>query len=167
MLLVHNILGRYDDKDFIGRIRDKVWITASDAGRRRLRTVSGAGEEIGIDFSSPNWLFDGAVIHDNGTRVLVVARQPELVMVIASSTITPEQAFQIGHALGNRHMPAEFHKDEILVPVTDTHHLTARPIHALGFHNIAVRFEQRAFAVSAPPSGTAAREHKFHSHLHA
>ncbi|WP_368389060.1 urease accessory protein UreE [Marinobacter sp. ST-43] len=166
MLLIHEILGRYDDRAFNGRARDKIWITAADAGRRRLRAVSENGEQVGIDLPRPDWLFDGAVVHDDTRRILVVARRPELVMVVALSELEPSQAFQIGHALGNRHTPAEFRNDEILVPVTDTPDLTARPVRALGFRNIQIRFEERAFAADAPPSGATVSDHGSHRHLH-
>ncbi|WP_110651048.1 urease accessory protein UreE [Salinicola peritrichatus] len=162
MLLVHKISGHCEDKAFAGRYQDRLWISAADAGRRRLRITSEGGETVGIDLPHPNWLCEGAVLHDDGRRIIVVARRPELVMVIALGTINPEMAFRIGHALGNRHSPAELRNNEILVPVTDSPDLTARPVLTLGIPDITLRFEERAFAAGEPPNGVAA----VHEHHH-
>jgi hypothetical protein len=88
-------------------------------------------------------MFDGAVLHDDGMCILVVSRRPELVMVISLNELGPEAVFRIGHALGNRHSPAELHGNEILVPVTDTPDLVARSVQALGLRELTIRFEER------------------------
>jgi urease accessory protein len=66
--------------------------------------------------------------------------------------MTPEAAFRIGHALGNRHSPSELRGSEIVVPVTDTPELTSRPVLALGLPDLVLKFENRAFACDAPPT---------------
>lgn len=83
------------------------------------------GVDLGIELPRVSWMFDGAVLHDDGMCILVVSRRPELVMVISLNELGPEAVFRIGHALGNRHSPAELHGNELLVPVTDTPDLVA------------------------------------------
>jgi urease accessory protein len=105
-------------------------------------------------------MFDGAVLHDDGMCILVVSRRPELVMVISLDELGPEAVFRIGHALGNRHSPAELHGNEILVPVTDTPDLVGRSVQALGLRELKIRFEERPFAAERPPNGVgSAHEH--------
>ena len=125
-----------------------------------MRLRGDQSTEIAIDLPKQSWLFDGAVLHDDGRRLLVVARPPEPVMVIALASLTPAAMFRIGHALGNRHSPSELRDDEIVVPVTDTPELASRPVLALGLEGLRLRFEQRPFAADAPPDcGAAAHDH--------
>jgi urease accessory protein len=165
MLIVNHILGRDDALQFAGRQRDCIGILAADAGRRRMRVRSEGGVDVGIDLPRQSWLSDGAVLHDDGTRILVVARKPEPVMVVALAHMTMEAAFRIGHALGNRHSPSELHGNEIVVPVTDTPELASRPVLALGLPDLVLRFEERPFAADAPPT-CAGAAHEYHHHQH-
>lgn len=166
MLIVNQILGCADAPQFAGRERHVVAISSADAGRRRMRVRSDHGADVGIDLPRQSWLFDGAVLHDDGSRVLVVARPPEPVMVIALANLTMEAAFRIGHALGNRHSPSELQGNEIVVPVTDTPELASRPVLALGLHGLDVSFEQRPFAAKAPPTCAGAVHEHHHHHDH-
>lgn len=160
IVLVTQIFGCADAPEFAGREVDRVGIASADAGRRRMRLRSESGLDVGIDLPRQSWLFHGAVLHDDGARVLIVVRHPEPVMVITLAELTSEAAFRIGHALGNRHSQSEFRGEEIIVPVTDTAELTARPLLALGIPGMAVRFEHRQFAADAPPTcAGAAHEH--------
>jgi urease accessory protein len=167
MLIVDRILGRADAPEFARRRVERVSVAAIDAGRRRMRVRSDRGADVAVDLRKPAWLFDGAVLHDDGQRILVVMRPAEAVMVIGLATLTPEAAFRIGHALGNRHSPSEWRGDEVVVPVSDTPDLTARPVLALGLAGLALRFEQRPFAADAPPTcGGGTHEHLAPRHEH-
>lgn len=163
MLIVSQILGRADAPQFAGRRKDCVPILSADAGRRRMRVRSEQGVDIGMDLPRQSWLFDGAVLHDDGERIIVVARQAEYVMVITLPAPSMKISFWIGHALGNRHSPAEVHGNEIVVPVTDTPELAARPVLALGIPDLDLRFEHRPFAADTLPTcGGAILEHHHH-----
>ena len=167
LLIVNGILGHADALPFSGRPSERILVPAADAGRRRMRMRSERGSDIALDLPKQSWLFDGAVLHDDGRRVLVVVRPPEPVMVIALANMTPTAVFRIGHALGNRHSPSELDGGEIVVPVTDTPELTSRPVLALGLAGLVLRFEARPFAAGAPPTcGGAAHEHPPRHHEH-
>lgn len=152
MLMTYQVLGHAEDPPFRSRRRERLWVAAADAGRRRLRVTSEMGTEVGIDLHDPRWLADGAVLHDDGSRILVVARKPEPVMVITLPRDDPGTAFRIGHALGNRHLPIEMDCHEIVVPVTETSELAVRPLIAQGIGSVQIRFEERPFAAGAPPT---------------
>lgn len=166
MLIVNHILGHAEAPQFIDRQRDSIAILSADAGRRRIRVRSEQGVDVGIDLPRQSWLYDGAVLHDDGERILVVVRPPEPVMVIVLANMTAEAAFRVGHALGNRHSPSEWHGNEIVVPVTDTPELTARPVLALGLPGLVLRFEERPFAAEAPPTCAGAAHEHHHHHDH-
>lgn len=166
MLIVNHILGRAEAPQFIDRQRDSIAILSADAGRRRIRVRSEQGVDVGIDLPRQSWLYDGAVLHDDGERILVVVRQPEPVMVIALAHLTMQAVFRIGHALGNRHSPSQLHGNEIIVPVTDTPELASRPVLALGLAGLVLRFEERPFAAEAPPTCAGAAHEHHHHHDH-
>lgn len=159
MLMIHQILGHAGDPAFSSRRREALWVSAADAGRRRLRATSEIGTEVGIDLHEPRWLADGAVLHDDGSRILVVARKHEPVMIITLPNDDPGTVFRIGHALGNRHVPVEINNLEAVVPVTETPELAVRPLVAHGIDLARIRFEERAFAAGArPPCGGASHD---------
>lgn len=159
-LIATRILGRVGSPEFAGRTIEVVSVPAADAARRRMLLRGNQGSTIAIDFPTKNWLFDGAVLHDDGNRLVVVSRAIELVMVIEISQLKPADMFRIGHALGNRHSPCELSACEIIVPVTDTSELTSRPVLGLGIPNLQVRFEHLPFAAQCPPEcGVAAHDH--------
>lgn len=169
MLIVDRVLGHATAPRFSGKPVDRVTIAAADAGRRRLRVRSAGGVDVAIDLPRGGWLADGSVLHeDAGGALIVVVRPPELVMVVEVGRLAPQAAFRIGHALGNRHSPSDWHGDEIVVPVTDTQELTARPLLALGLDDLVLRFEQRPFAAAEPPTcAGAVHEHPAPRHEHA
>lgn len=160
MLIVNEIIGRAAEPRFAGRRVQRVAVAAADAGRRRIRLRGEDGSDIAIDLPKPAWLCDGAVLHDDGERIVVVVRPPEPVMVITLAGLPPDAAVRLGHALGNRHSALEIRDGELVVPVTDTPELTSRPVLALGLPGLALRFENRPFAAEAPPAcGGASHEH--------
>ncbi|MCA3184016.1 urease accessory protein UreE [Comamonas sp. Z1] len=166
------ILGRVGAPEFAGRWIERVPVPAADAARRRVLLRGEHGTAIAVDLPKPAWLFDGAVLHDNGCRLLVVTRPPEPVMVIGLAQLTPADTLRIGHALGNRHSPCELSEGEIIVPVTDTPELASRPVLALGLAGLQLRFDHLPFAAQCPPAcGAAAHDHPpqrldHGSHLH-
>ncbi|SFY37237.1 urease accessory protein [Paracoccus pantotrophus] len=174
MLIVREILGHADETRFRHRRPDRIWIAAADAGRRRLRRTSEAGADVGIDLQKPGWLSDGAVLDDDGTRILIVARLPEEVMIVTLSETDILAAFRVGHALGNRHAPCELRGREVIVPVTETPELTARPLLAHNIDPAHIRFARIPFAADAPPVCAGAghdhpadRPRHHHHHHHA
>lgn len=151
MLLVTRIIGAAGDPRFAGRVQDRFWIAAADAGRRRLRGRTEAGAEVALDLPRRGWLADGAVLDDDGARIVVVARRPEPLMVVDLPPGDARAALRVGHALGNRHAPVAFRDGGLATPVSDTSELAARPVLALGLPGVAVRFVEEPFAPDAPP----------------
>jgi urease accessory protein len=168
MLIVREILGSVNEPRYRTRSQEKVWIAAADAGRRRLRLKREENEDVAVDLEKAGWLADGAVLHDDGRCILVVARLAEPVLVISLPESDPLAAFRIGHALGNRHAPVEVRGSEIIVPVTETPELAMRPLLAQGIDVSRIRFTEQPFAADHPPMcAGAGHGHTESSHIHS
>lgn len=159
MLIVQEILGRAQDARYAGRVHEVLWIRAADAGRRRLRAKTDGGLDVGLDLAKSEWLFDGAVLDDDGARLVVVARTPEPVMIVTLPENDLGTLFRIAHALGNRHAPVDLREGTAVTQVTETPELAARPILALGLPANSVRFDIIPFAAETPPTCTGAHHH--------
>jgi urease accessory protein len=111
-LVVKEILGSSDEAGFAGREHETVVISSEPAQRRRLRTVTSRGRDIALDLPRGSFLFEGAVLHDDGTAIVVVERGHEDALVIAldsslSQTELIEQAARVAHWAGNQHLLVE------------------------------------------------------------
>jgi urease accessory protein len=151
MLIVSGILGAATEPRFHGRVLDRLWIAAADAGRRRLRARTEGGLDVAVDLARRDWLAEGAVLDDDGARIVVVARTPEPLMIVDLPRGDARAALRVGHALGNRHAPVVLRDGGLVTPVTDTPELAARAVRALGLPGVAIRFVDGPFAPDAPP----------------
>ena len=151
MLIVDRILGSADEPRFAGRRVDTLPVAAADAARRRLRARSASGLDVALDLPHRGWLSDGAVLHDDGERILVVNRPSGPLMLVDLPPGDVAAAFRVGHALGNRHAPVALRAGGLTTPVSETPELAARPVLALGLAGVSVRFVEGPFAPDAPP----------------
>lgn len=142
MLRVDRILGDARDPEFAGRRHDAVLIDWADAVRRRLRRESVEGEDVAIAVPRGSFLAHGAVLHDDGQRIVVVARAASPVLIIrfesgldASDLV--KAAASIGHAFGNQHAPIEVCGDEIIVPVTTSITVATETVERLGLTGVS------------------------------
>ena len=67
---------------FRDRRRVEVPVAWDEAARRRLRREAADGTDVVIDLDDGAYLFDGAVLSDDGSRVLVVSRPLERALVV-------------------------------------------------------------------------------------
>ena len=112
-----------------------------------------------------SFLRDGAVLADDGERVVVVSRTPEEIMrVTISGQLDGEArvsaALRVGHAFGSQHVPVEVRDGELLVPITTSREVATRTLETLGLDGVEAQFEIRPLARLRPLSGHA------HPHVH-
>ncbi|HEY1727293.1 MAG TPA: urease accessory protein UreE [Candidatus Baltobacteraceae bacterium] len=105
-------LGNLDRFDVGARRVERVVVRSDDLAKRVLRLESSVGE-IGIRFDDERRLRDGDVLYADENLVVIVGVEADELFVIRPRDIG--QALAIGHALGNRHLPAQFDGDAILV----------------------------------------------------
>lgn len=155
MLLVQAILGRSDEPRFAGRCAEHLFLTSAAAAKRRFRARTEAGSDIALDLPRGSYLEDGAVLFDDGERIIVAAREPEEALVIRLSSSLGQdelvrQAALIGHAFGNQHVPVEVGKGEIRVPITTSQEIAAATVERLELSGAELSFAYVGFGRYRP-----------------
>src|SRR4030088_1611446 len=105
MLSVGQILGHRDDPSFRGRRVEPLRVDSTEAAKRILRRTTDAGTDVAISLPRGSYLADGAVLADDGERIVVVERVPEAAVVVSFSPSLSraqliEAAARVGHAFG-------------------------------------------------------------------
>jgi urease accessory protein len=99
---IERVLGNLRDFPLAGRTLERVGV-ASDAMTRRLLRLPSSIGDLGLTFADGARLQDGDVLVADPALVIAVAVLPDDVLVVRPASIA--QALEIGHALGNRHVP--------------------------------------------------------------
>lgn len=100
--------------EVIGKVHtEKVYMESSDLVKRIQRITSDHGTEIGIRLREPKDLVDGDILFMNDKNMIIVQVIPDDLLVIKPRSLN--EMGTIAHQLGNRHLPAQFEGDEILV----------------------------------------------------
>lgn len=123
MIVVTELLGTLGEAQYEGRQVERLPVTWAEAGRRKLRRASDAGTDVAVDLPSGSYLPDGAVLTDDGERVVAVSRTPERALRVRFDAGLPraalvEQVALVVHAFGNQHVPVETVEGELHIPVT-------------------------------------------------
>jgi urease accessory protein UreF/urease accessory protein UreE len=163
MLLVREIIGRAEEPRFARHRVERLPVAWDEASKRRLRRSTDAGTDVAIDLPRGAFLADGAVLADDGERVVVAARRREPALVVrfepsAGPERVAEQALRLGHAFGNQHVPVEVGGGEVHVPLTTSEEVARATVEALGLDAAQVDVEPVALGGDAPLAG---------SHAHA
>ena len=151
MLFIQTILGRADDARYAGRRVERLLVSSSAAGKRRFRARTEAGTDLALDLPRGSYLEHGAVLFDDGERIVVAEREPEDALVIRLSSALGRaelvrEAALIGHAFGNQHAPLEVAEGEIRVPITTSREIAAATAERLALEGAEMSFELVAFA---------------------
>ncbi len=96
-----------------GRHLEKVYLSSDDLVKRIQRVVTDHGRELGISLRQPVDLRNGDVLYMDDHHLIVVEVQPEDLLVIRPRNM--QEMGDIAHRLGNRHLPAQFDNDRMLV----------------------------------------------------
>lgn len=154
------ILGTAADLRFAGRTLHHVDIGWGDAGKHRQLITTDTGIEVRITLPRSTFLFDGAVIADDGTNAVVVRRPPEPAIRVRFADNTGQALLLLGHLLGNQHAPIDVDEDAVTVPLFTSADAARQMLADLG---VVGRVHDAALA----PSGwarTSADHHAGHHH---
>jgi urease accessory protein len=113
---VERILGNLADFPVGPRTVERVPIESGAMARRLLRLSSSIGD-LGVLFGDDTRLRDGDVLLADDERVIAVAVAADDVLVIAPASVG--EAAEVGHALGNRHIPVIRDGDTLVVAHND------------------------------------------------
>ena len=157
------ILGDESASRFAGRRVERVRITSADAEKPRLRVSTDAGTDVAIQLERGSYLRDGAVLHDDGERIIVVERALENAMLVRLDPALERGeairlALRLGHAFGNQHLPVEIDDGEIRVPVTTSEEILLGTVTALGLSGAQVTFAPTKLG-RAQPLGARGHHH--------
>jgi urease accessory protein len=161
---VTSLLGRVDEFRFAGRRVVEVPIAWDEASRRRQRRTATDGTDLAIALERGDYLAEGSVLHDDGERVLVVARKREPALVVSFDlSLDPsrlvEQALALGHAFGNQHAPVEMADGQAWIPLLTSETVARATVDALDLDGATVDVKEIALGRQRPlPVG--------HAHSH-
>ncbi|MED4402908.1 urease accessory protein UreE [Metabacillus fastidiosus] len=106
-------LEQMDQAEIGKRHIEKVYLESSDLVKRIQRVKTDHGKEVGIRLKDPRDLIAGDVLYmDDKNMIVIDVLSDDLII------ITPRSLNEMGviaHQLGNRHLPAQFENDEMLV----------------------------------------------------
>jgi urease accessory protein len=92
---------------------ERVYLESDLLVKRIQRVSTDHGREIGIRLKDNKDLVDGDILHMDEKNMIVISVKEDDVLVIMPTSIG--QMGDIAHQLGNRHLPAQFKGDEMLI----------------------------------------------------
>ena len=92
---------------------EKVYLNSEDLLKRIQRVKTDHGNELGIRLDGHTDLEDGDVLYKDEKNMIVIYTNKDNVITIKPRTIL--EMGEIAHQLGNRHLPAQFEGDEMIV----------------------------------------------------
>lgn len=110
--IVTNI-NELDREELKKRHQEKVYMESADLVKRIQRLETDHGRELGIRLINPRDLESGDVLYMDDENLIVIDVLSDDLLVIKPRSIN--EMGNIAHQLGNRHLPAQFEGDEMLV----------------------------------------------------
>jgi urease accessory protein len=112
-LIIEKIIGNVENMGLNGRHIERVYVSSDDLVKRIQRVTSDHGKEIGIRLKDPKDLRDGDILFMDQHNAIIVSVTADDLLVICPVSI--KQMGEIAHQLGNRHLPAQFEEEVMLV----------------------------------------------------
>lgn len=115
-MIIEEIVGNIKDldtKEIESRHIEKVILESDHLVKRIQRVVTDHGNEIGIRLKNPKDLVAGDILFMDDKNMVVIDVQADDLIVIKPKDI--HEMGVIAHQLGNRHLPAQFEGNEMLV----------------------------------------------------
>lgn len=115
-MIVERVVAHIDqiDPSVLANIhKEKVYMESSDLVKRIQRVITDHGKEIGIRLTEAKDLQAGDVLYMDDKNMIIVEVSPDDLLVIHPRSMN--EMGTIAHQLGNRHLPAQFEEDQMLV----------------------------------------------------
>ncbi len=113
-MIFDKVIGNINQIDNLdGYHVETIYLNSEDMLKRILRVTSDHNREYGITLENGEKLIDGDILYNKDKKLIVVKVNSEDVLVIEPSTIT--EMGIIAHALGNRHLQAQFEDDKMII----------------------------------------------------
>lgn len=92
---------------------EKVYLPSDDLLKRIQRVVTDHGRELGISLRQHKELVQGDILYMDDQSLIVVDVMPDELLIIMPRNM--REMGDIAHQLGNRHLPAQFEGDQMLI----------------------------------------------------
>ncbi|OLS40536.1 urease accessory protein UreE [Bacillus sp. MRMR6] len=112
-MIIEKVIGNVEKVSTEGRHIEKVYLSSDDLVKRIQRVTTDHGKEVGIRLKEPKDLIDGDILYMDDRNMIVVSVTSDDLLVLRPVTI--KQMGEIAHQLGNRHLPAQFEENVMLV----------------------------------------------------
>lgn len=115
-LIIDKIVGNIEDMDqseINKRHMEKVYLESTNLVKRIQRVKTDHGNELGIRLKESRDLLAGDVLYMDDKNMIVIDVLSDDLLVISPRSI--KEMGTIAHQLGNRHLPAQFEDEDMLV----------------------------------------------------
>ncbi|MBN2910179.1 urease accessory protein UreE [Polycladomyces sp. WAk] len=112
-MIIERIVGNVSQYDIGDRHVETVYMPSDDLVKRIQRVITDHGKEIGIRLKEAKELTDGDILYLDERKAIVVSVLEDDLLVIRPRNL--KQMGEIAHQLGNRHLPAQFEGEVMLV----------------------------------------------------
>ena len=113
-MVFERVLGNIKDIENINNYHvEKIIRKSDDLLKRIIRVTSDHGHEYGISLDKGKTLNNGDILLKDGHNLVIVQYESNDILVIKPTSIN--EMGKIAHALGNRHLPAQFENDTMIV----------------------------------------------------
>ncbi|MBE6184442.1 urease accessory protein UreE [Heyndrickxia ginsengihumi] len=112
-MIIEKIIGNISKFDQHHLHIERVYMQSDDLVKRVKRVVTDHGNELGIRLKENRELQDGDILYmDEHNAIVVSVLEDEVLSILPTSL---QQMGEIAHQLGNRHLPAQFEGNEMIV----------------------------------------------------
>lgn len=113
-MIFNKVIGNTNEIDNLNSYHiEKIYLDSEDMLKRIVRVTSDHNNEYGIALEDSEKLTDGDILYKKDKQLIVVKVNSEDVLVIKPKTIT--EMGVIAHAIGNRHLQAQFEEDKMII----------------------------------------------------
>lgn len=112
-MIIEKIIGNIETAETLAPHRERVYMESADLVKRIQRVTTDHGKELGIRLKEAKDLQNGDILYQDEKNMIVISVLADDLLVISPTSL--QQMGEIAHQLGNRHLPAQFEGDEMLV----------------------------------------------------
>lgn len=112
-MLIERVIGNIREGENLPRHIERVYLNSELLLKRIQRVRTDHGNELGIRLKNGVELRDGDILYQDEKNAIVISVLEDEVIAIKPTTL--KQMGEIAHMLGNRHLPAQFTDEEMVV----------------------------------------------------
>ncbi|MFC7393974.1 urease accessory protein UreE [Scopulibacillus cellulosilyticus] len=113
-MIITSIAGQYSETSEHEADIEYVYLDSEECPKKRFRTTTDKGTEVGIDLPPGPPLSEGDILYADNNRLIVVKVKPT--DVIVAKPQTKKEMGELCYQIGNLHQPLLVLEDEVLIP---------------------------------------------------